>query len=269
MEIVLLGTGFPFPHPDRAGPATLVRAGGVDLLFDAGRGVLLRLAAAGVVTPGLARVCLTHLHSDHVSDFGDVVTTHWISSREPAPLRVVGPPGTAGHCDDTKHLLRHDIAWRMEYTPDLLPSEPTFEVTEAVDGVVFEQDGVRVVAAETLHPPVAPTIGFRVEHDGRSVVIGGDSVPCEGLDRLCEGADAYVQTVFSRRLMGPRAHVFRYHSDTEDAARTAARAGVKTLVYTHMMPAPAPGTEQDWIDEGARHFGGEILVGEDLQRIEV
>lgn len=269
MEIVLLGTGFPFPQPDRAGPATLVRAGGKEFLFDAGRAVLMRLAAVGLAAPALTRVCLTHLHSDHTSDFGDIVTTHWISSRMPTPLAVVGPPGTAEYCEDTRYLLRRDIAWRMEYTPDLLPVEPAFAVTEAIDEVVFDSDGVRIIAAPTEHPPVHPTVGYRIEHGGKAVVIGGDSVPCAGLDRLCQGADAYVQTVFRRELLGDRAHIFRYHSSTHDAARTAARGDVSSLVFTHMMPAPRPGTEQEWINDAKEHFNGDVLVGADLQVISV
>src|ERR671925_783820 len=91
LEIVLLGTGFPVPHPDRAGPATLVRAGGKEFLFDAGRGVLMRLASVGLNTSSLTRVLITHLHSDHTTDFSDIVTTHWVFAPERTPLSVVGP----------------------------------------------------------------------------------------------------------------------------------------------------------------------------------
>ena len=49
IEITLVGTGSPLPDPLRAGPATLIRAGGQNLLVDCGRGVLMRLAAeAGI-----------------------------------------------------------------------------------------------------------------------------------------------------------------------------------------------------------------------------
>jgi ribonuclease Z len=178
-------------------------------------------------------------------------------------MRVVGPPGTVDFCRLTKDMLRRDIDWRIEYAPDVL-SEPEFEVGESLDGVVFDHGGVRVLAAPTKHPPVEPTIGFRIEHEGRSVVIGGDSVPCAGLDKLCAHADVYVQTVFRPAVIGPLGHHMRYHSSTEDAAKTAARAGVKTLVYTHMMPAPLPGTEQDWINDAKPHFEGEVIVGTDL-----
>jgi len=268
MDIVLLGTGFPFPSPDRAGPSTLVKAGGLDLLFDCGRGVLLRLAGAGLNPVQLHTTFLTHLHSDHTSDFNDVFTTHWLSDRRNRPVRVVGPPGTNEFCRLTKEMLRRDIDWRIEYAPGVL-SEPEFEVTEGLEGVVFDVDGVRVLADRTKHPPVEPCIGFRVEHGGTSVVIGGDSVPCEGLDRLCKDADMYVQTVFRPAVIGPLGHHMRYHSSTQDAAKTAARAGVKTLVYTHMMPAPLPGTEQEWINDAKPHFDGEVILGSDLLALPV
>lgn len=277
MDVILLGTGFPLPDPHRAGPSTLVRAGGMDLLFDAGRAVLMRLRGADSGPTQVHTVFLTHLHSDHISDFNDLVTMHWAMNLGPTPLRVVGPGGTAAFCDDTIAMLAEDIRWRLEHHADLT-WEPDLQVTETSPGsgseIVFEENGVRVLAAPTHHPPVERTLGFRVEHEGRSVVIGGDSLPCEGLDALCEGADVYVQTVVRRPLIErvgvPRLlEILDYHSSTEDAAQTAARAGVSTLVYTHMMPGPLPGTEQEWIDDAKPHFTGTVVMGEDLMRIPV
>ena len=267
MEVVLLGTGYPFPDPNRAGPSTLVRAGGLNLLFDAGRGVLMRLSALMIGAANLDGVFLTHLHSDHTTDFNDIVTTAWALTLESKPLRVVGPPDTADYCAETLHMLRRDVAWRMEHHAHLT-KQPEFEVTEIEQGLAFDHDGTRVVVAPTDHRPVKPTIGFRVEHAGASVVIGGDSVPCEGLDRLCEGADVYVQTVLRAPLIRPGLkEILSYHSSTEDAARTAARAGAKKLVFTHLMPAPKPGTEQDWVNDAKAHFDGEVIVAEDLQTV--
>ena len=75
IEITLLGTGSPIPDPHRAGPSTLVRAGDQVLLVDCGRGVLQRAAAVGVGAGALSVLLLTHLHSDHITDLGDVITT--------------------------------------------------------------------------------------------------------------------------------------------------------------------------------------------------
>jgi len=273
MQIILLGTGNPMPDPDRAGPATLVRVAGRDLLFDAGRGVLMRLAAAGSSPVGLAGVWLTHLHSDHTTDLNDVVTMRWAMGMVPLPLPVTGPPGTARFVERTLAMLADDIGYRLAHHDDLT-WEPACPVTEVSDGVVFDDGELRISAAPTDHAPVRPTVGYRVEAEGRSVVIAGDTVPCVGLDRLCAGADVYVQTVVNRALIEaipvPRLQdVLDYHSSVEDAADTAARAGVGTLVLTHLVPAPAPGTEQAWVTQAAARFAGEIVVGADLTSITV
>jgi ribonuclease Z len=273
LDIVLLGTGSPLPDPERAGPSTLVRAGGLRLLVDCGRGVLMRLAAVGVTPPALDAVFLTHLHSDHVSDFNDVLTTRWVMSIADAPLRVVGPPGTGAFVDRTIDMLRDDIGYRLLHHDDLT-WEPSCDVTEIDEGTAFEKNAVRVVAAPTDHRPVAPTVGYRFEHDGAAVVLAGDTVPCEGLDRLCAGADVYVQTVVRRSLienvpMQRFQDILDYHSSTDDALRTASRARVRTLVYTHCVPPIAAGGEKELLDEARGQFTGELLVPRDLDVVTV
>jgi ribonuclease Z len=273
VDVVLLGTGYPLPEPNRAGPATLVRAGGMHLLFDAGRALLMRLRGAGSGPVQVNTVFLTHLHSDHICDFNDLLTMHWAMNLAPKTLHIIGPTGTREFVDDTLAMLRNDIRWRIEHHEDLT-WEPNVDVREVSHGEVFNDNGVRVLAAPTLHLPVKDTVGFRIEHGGRSVVIGGDSVPCAGLDELCAGADIYVQTVLRRPLIerlpaGRLREILNYHSSTEDAAMTAQRAAVKTLVFTHMMPEPFPGTEQDWINDAKQHFDGDVIVGTDLLSLSV
>src|SRR5580658_1968721 len=95
MKVITLGTGSPLPDPNRAGPATLVRTTSGDFLFDCGRGVLMRSAAAGTGPLSFHTVLLTHLHSDHITDFNDIVTMRWAMSPTEQPLRVIGPVGTA------------------------------------------------------------------------------------------------------------------------------------------------------------------------------
>jgi ribonuclease Z len=141
-------------------------------------------------------------------------------------------------------------------------------------GQAFESGPVRVASAPTDHRPVVPTLGYRVEHEGKSIVLAGDTVPCATLDVLCADADIYVQTVVRPDLIRafPSARfndVIDYHSSVEDAGRTAARGGVKTLVLTHMVPPPQPGSEAEWIAQAAEHFDGEIVFAHDLMKIEL
>ena len=273
IEVVLLGTGNPIPDRGRAGAATLVRAGGRTLLFDAGRAVCMRLAAAGVLPVMLDAIFLTHLHSDHICDLNDVVTTQWVMSPAPKALRIYGPPRTREVTDGLRAMLRPDVEYRLAHHADLT-WEPQVEVVEVAPGVVYDESGLRIVAARTDHKPVEPTLGYRVELDGKAIVVAGDTVPCAGLDALCAGADVYVQTVLRDDLvrmvpMQRFVDTIDYHSTVAQAAQTAARGGVGTLVLTHQIPTPGPGSAEEWIAIARAHFDGEIIFGEDLTVVSV
>ena len=271
LSAVLLGTGNPLPDPHRAGAAILVRAGQKRFLVDAGRGVCMRLAAAATLPIMLEGVFLTHLHSDHICDLNDVVTTHWVMSREPTALSVLGPPGTVQVVDGALAMLGPDIGYRLAHHADLT-WQPQVRVREVAPGVILDDGAVRVVAAATDHRPVEPTLAYRFEHDGHALVVAGDTVPCAGLDELCQGADVYIQTVLRDDLvrlvpMQRFVDTIDYHSTVEQAAQTASRAGVGTLVLTHQVPTPAAGAADEWIAIARRHYDGPVVFGEDLTEV--
>lgn len=273
LTVTLLGTGSPLPDPRRAGPSTLISGDGIRLLVDCGRGVLMRLAAAGVLPPMLDAVLLTHLHSDHITDLGDVITTHWVMSPGPRTLRVFGPPDTREVVDATLASLAPDIRYRITHHDDL-DQGPAVEVTEVGAGSRYEVGSAAITVGATDHRPVEPTVAYRVEAGGRSVVLGGDGVPCTPLTELCRGADAYVQTVIRDDLVRliPNARIqdiLDYHSTVIQAAQTAASTGVGTLVLTHYVPALQSGQEDEWRSIAAEHFEGAVVLGDDLTSVEV
>ena len=273
IEVTLLGTGSPVVDPNRAGPATLIRAGTGVFLVDCGRGVLMRAAAAGSGAAGLTALLLTHLHSDHITDLCDVITTRWVSTLTPTPLPIIGPPGTAAVVDATLAALAPDISYRIAHHADIT-GPPDVEVREYTAGVVWDAGGVRITAAPTDHRPVEPTVAFRVDYAGNSVVVAGDTVPCATLDELARGADVLVHTVIRKDLVElmPAQRIrdiLDYHSSVEQAAATAARAGVGTLVLTHYVPALVAGQEDQWRALAAREFGGRVELGDDLLTVSV
>lgn len=275
IEVTLLGTGSPIPDPERAGPSTLVRAGDQMFLIDCGRGVLQRLAAVGSGANQLSALLLTHLHSDHIADLGDVIITRWVSTFTPEapPLPIIGPPGTAEVVDATLRVFGHDIGYRIAHHADLT-GPPRVEVHEYTDAVVWDHGGVQIRVAPTDHRPVTPTIAFRIEHGGASVVAAGDTVPCPSLDSLAAGAGALVHTVIRKDLIEllPQQRIrdiCDYHSSVQEAAATATRAGVGILILTHYVPGIAAGTEDDWRALAASVFDRQIELGDDLHRVEV
>jgi len=139
---------------------------------------------------------------------------------------------------------------------------------------VWDRDGVSIRVAPTDHRPVTPTIGFRIESGTTSVVLASDTVPCAGLDELATGADALVHTVIRKDIVAniPQQRlkdICDYHSSVQEAAATAARASVGTLVMTHYVPSLVPGQEEQWRALAACEFGGRIELGDDLHRVEV
>jgi ribonuclease Z len=273
MDVILLGTGSPIPSAQRAGPATLVKAGGANLLVDCGRGVIMRLTAAGVALPAISAVLLTHMHSDHITDLNDVITCHWVMNAAPTPLKVFGPQGAAALVEATLAMLAFDVGYRIDHHDDL-NDPPRVETTELAPGDVFSVGDCRISVHRTDHSPVFPTLGYRIEHGGHVAALAGDTIPCPELDAMCAGADVYVQTVIRadlvRRVPSARLQdILDYHSTVEQAAQTAARAGVKTLMLTHYVPPLFPGQEDEWRALARPHFGGEIVLGDDLTSVTV
>ena len=279
IDVTLLGTGSPIPDPHRAGPSTLVQAGDENYLVDAGRGVLMRLAGAGCAPTMLTAVLLTHLHSDHITDLNDVITSSWaLNMDDPKPLRIVGPEGTKETVARILHFLDLDIGYRLAHHDDL-NEPPQVEVTEITKGSLDLSTTVSISTAPTDHRPVDPTIAFRFDYQESSVVVAGDTIPCTDLDQLCNGAKALVHTAIRKDIIETlplqRAKdILNYHSSVEEAAETAQRAGMETLILTHYVPGIPPAEKefhelvaQQWRDRAAENFSGKIEIGDDLLKI--
>ena len=279
MKITLLGTGSPLPSATCAGPSTLVQSGDTNLVIDAGRGVIMRLVGAMCPPSAVHAVLLTHLHSDHICDLNDIITTRWISSPAATPLPIYGPVGTQKMMDGLLAMLDQDEHYRLDHHADLRAGVGMkVEVHEVQPGDVIHVGDVAIGVYATDHRPVTPTIGFRIEHNDVVAAIAGDTIPCEGLNQMCKDADFYVQTVIREDLVRTFAplipigerflDILDYHSTVQQAAQTATQCGVKTLVLTHFVPAIQPGQEDEWRALAVEHFSGDIVIGPDLTSVE-
>ena len=195
----LLGTGVPTPRPDRFGPSTLIEAGDQKLLIDAGRGATIRLYQIGVPIGQIDALFLTHYHSDHTVGIPDLWLTGWLQSRfatRRAPFRVIGPVGANTLMSHLEKAYTLDINIRIE--DEKLPPESAAIVVEEFDndGIVYEKNGVRVIAFEVDHGDVIkPAYGYRIEYGGRAVVISGDTRYNDNVVKYGAGADLLIHEV--------------------------------------------------------------------------
>jgi ribonuclease Z len=280
--VTLLGTGTPNPNPRRFGPATLVQAGGLDLLFDAGRGCPIRLAQCGVPLGRVAAVFLTHFHSDHVNGLADV----WMSSYVPpawggrrTPLRLLGPPGTARMAHHLREAFADDIRIRM--ADEAVPEEATRIAAQdfpATGGIVFDEAGVRVTAFEVDHGVhIRPAVGFRIDHGGRSVLLSGDTRPHPNVLAHGAGVDLLVHEVCAlpAALAGrpiPQA-IADHHTSPAEAGAIFAATRPRLAAYTHIVQIAAPGVAPVSLEaieaETRAAYDGPLVMGEDLMRFTI
>lgn len=279
-QVVLLGTkGGPTPSPLRAQPANLVVVDGRPYVVDCGNGVAIQLVRAGVKLGAIDHVFLTHQHSDHNADLGNLVFLAWATSLK-TPVHLHGPPRTRKMMDDFLDMNAIDIKVRQEEEgrPPLAPLIATHEID--ADGVVMEDDRVRVTAALVDHYTLKPAFAYRFDTRGsagpRSIVFSGDTTYSDNLIRLAKDADVLVHEVMYlpalEKLMATidnaptlLDHLLKSHTTTEQLGRVAAAANVKTLVLSHFVPGgDASITDEMWTADVRRHFDGRIVVGRDL-----
>jgi ribonuclease Z len=273
IRVTLLGTGNPPPVMDRFGPSILVEAGDKKFLFDAGRGAIQRMTQIKIGWQTVDGVFFTHLHSDHVVGFPDAWLTGWLVGRRNRPLEVWGPPGTENMVTHLRQAFEFDIRFRI--SDDKAPPEGALINSHEIDeGIAYEQSGVKVTAIKVDHAPVEPAYGYRIDYQGRSVVLSGDTRVSENLIRAAEGVDLLVHEVaspesFKRAGVDPeRAKtIIAHHVTPEQAGEVFERTKPRLAVYSHIVLPTA--TAGDLVPGTRKSYRGPLEVGEDLMVVEV
>ncbi len=271
LEVTLLGTGTPRPSIKRFGPATVITAGGKHFLFDSGRGISIRLKQANIPIQQIDHAFLTHLHSDHVNGFADFWLTSWIWQRK-QPLHVYGPRGTKAFAKHMVTAHAQDIDFRTKNT-GLKESAVQLEADEVSDGkVVYDQNGVRVIAFLVDHKVVKPAFGYRLEYGDRAVIISGDTTYSSNLIKYAKGADVLVHEIAAstRHLLDKNKKlqkIISYHTTPEQAAKVFNETKPRLAVYNHVLLL---GIKDEAVMKRTREaYKGKVIMGHDLMRIEV
>lgn len=278
-RLILLGTGGgPRPRKASSGSAQVIVANDSAYVVDCGDGVARQLVLAGIPLTRLRHIFVTHHHSDHNADYGNLIWLAWaaglrtrVDSWGPAPLERM----TTLFFEMNAFDIRTRIA-----DEGRVPLAPLVHVHELAEGgPVMRDENVKVTAVLVSHPPVVPSFGYRFDGPDRSIVISGDTAPSDRLIKLAEGADVLVHEALHvpaiDRLVArvPNAttlerSLLSHHTSAEDAGRVAQAAGVKTLVLSHLVPPDDPEvTDAMWIEAARRSFRGPVIVGRDLMEI--
>ena len=252
--------------------------------------------------PVVRTIFLTHLHADHIMDLGNVFLGSWpprpidvygpasaASPRRPELPDLVHPtvfpdgpaPGTVATIDLLFRAFAYNINLRIadEGRSDVTQSVRVHEFGDIGPEpvVVYPEDdyGVRVTAVLVEHAPVFPAFGFRFDTPAGSVAFSGDTGPCDAVVRLAQGADILVHEVIDidrmtyrlRRLPNyeaVRAYLTASHSAPEDVGTIATRAGVGTLVLSHLVPGDDEVAPGEWEARVGATFTGRVVCGTDL-----
>jgi ribonuclease BN (tRNA processing enzyme) len=278
-RLILLGTGGgPTPKPNRAQPSQVIVVNSAAYVIDCGNGVARQMVLAGVPLSSLRDVFITHQHSDHNADYGNLILLAWGGTLT-GKVNTYGPPPLKEMTRLFLQMNNMDIRTRMadEGRVDLRPLIVPHEITQG--GPVMQDENVKLTAALVDHGAIKPAFAYRFDCPDRSIVISGDTRPSENLVRLAKGADVLVHEVMylpalEKLVAGEpnattlRAHLMAAHTTTEQVGRIATAAGVKTLVLSHFVPGGTPVIpDKVWYDAVRPYYSGRLIVGRDLMAL--
>src|SRR6266446_10334436 len=267
-RLILLGTGGgPRPRQSSMSTAQVIIANDVPYVVDCANGVSRQLVLAGVALAKVRHVFVTHHHSDHNADYGNLLLLAWASGLR-TRVDTWGPPPIAKMTRLFFEMNAYDIETRIadEGRVPLVPLVHAHEMSQG--GLVVKDENVTVTSILVDHPPVVPAFAYRFDTPSRSIVISGDTNRTDNLIKLAQGADILVHEALwvpaVDRLVATvqnaatlKKHIIDSHTSVEDCGRVAAAAGVKTLVLSHIVPKDDLSiTDQMWIDAARTHFKG-------------
>jgi ribonuclease BN (tRNA processing enzyme) len=279
-RIVFLGTkGGPRVGLGPSNPANLVVVNGTPFVIDCGMGVTHQLVAAGIPLESIKYIFISHHHSDHNLEYGNLAYNAWVTGLS-TPMHSFGPKGLEAMTQTYWELNKFDIETRIEDEgrPDLRKLLIAKDIAE--DGVVLQTLDVKVTAFRTPHPPIMDNFAYKFETPNGVIVFSSDTNYNPKLAEFAKGADvlvhealyvSWVDKLVTRVKNGAtlKKHLLDSHTAAEDVGRIADAANVKLLVMSHLVPGDLDVTDEQWLTEAKKTFTGRIMVARDLMELKL
>ena len=275
MYLTLLGTGCPSVHPERFGPSNLIHNDNTKILIDCGSGVTQRLIQAGFLGSEIDYLLLTHLHSDHVIDFYQLIISSWHQYRK-RKWNIIGPIGTKSFLNSIMKSWEKERNLRIMYEKRDSTESFNLNIKEINDDGKLNIDDIEVEYFKVDHKPVVNAYGYNFINNGNKITISGDTKPCENLNKHSLNADILLHEVFIEDEILPQKgirsaetvhNVRNYHTISRDVGKIARKVSAKNLVLTHFVPPNFD--KKKLIDIVALDYGKKPIIGEDLMTIDI
>ena len=279
-KIVFLGTkGGPRVGVGPSNPANLLMVNGTPFVIDCGMGVSHQLVSAGVPLDSVKYIFISHHHSDHNLEYGNLVYSAWATGLS-TPIQSFGPKGIEAMTKTYWELNKFDVDTRIEDEgrPDPRKLLIAKDITE--EGVVLQTPDVKVTAFRTPHPPIMDNFAYRFETPDGVIVFSSDTAYNPKLAEFARGADVLVHEAIylpwvDRVAAGVKngatlkKHLIDSHTSPENVGRIADAAQVKVLVMSHLVPGEPVVTDADWFNEARKTFKGRVIVARDLMELKL
>ena len=278
-RVIFLGTkGGPRVGIGAANSANLVEVNGTPFVIDCGMGVSHQLVSAGVPIPSVKYIFISHHHSDHNLEYGNLFYNAWAAGLS-TPIQSFGPKGIEQMTKTYWELNKFDVDTRIEDEgrPDPRPLLVAKDILD--DGVVLQTADVKVTAFRTPHPPIVDNFAYKFETPDGVIVFSSDTAFNPKLAEFAKGADVLVHeclyvpavdrlVIKTKNGSTLKKHLLDAHTTTEDVGRIATMAGVKVLVLSHFVPGDDPlVTDENWMEGARKNFAGKIIVAKDLMQL--
>ena len=288
LHVIMVGTGGPFPNTERVSVATAVIAGGEFILVDTGPGTVRKALIQRLPMGNLSAVFLTHFHSDHIADLGEANMYSWVQGNRKKRLEVFGPPGVEKVVEGYALAYKQDSVYRTaHHGEDVAPAEGARPIAKNIGieahgeaRLFFDRNGLKAWAFRVDHFPAEPAVGYRFEYKGKKVVITGDTKQTGTLASHANKADLFICDALDAKTIHLAAKVASevnqpsmskiftditdYHLTPVQAAEIAQKAGVKKLVFYHVVPPPTNFILKRRYLKGVNNaFDGDVEIGED------